>query len=141
MSTESGSERWGNLASTFRTGVDSAALAIAVRPQLFDLPGWARRSVRDHQGQRSQAAPDQATTHPQADPGSVPATEGAEAGEPQARRHRRLGSPRGLLGPGARILREVPRELDGFIVPDERLNPDAEGWLSATPSDPQAPAT
>lgn len=42
MSTESGSERWGNLASTFRTGVDSAALAIAVRPQLFDLPGSAR---------------------------------------------------------------------------------------------------
>ena len=37
---------------------------------------------------------------------------------------RRLGGPRGVRRGRARVLRELPNQLDGFEVPDERLNPN-----------------
>ena len=51
--------------------------------------------------------------------------EGAEAGRAGAGADRRLGGPRGVRARSrSAILRELPNQLDGFEVPDEKLNPN-----------------
>ena len=47
------------------------------------------------------------------------------AGRPRSGGRRRLGDPRGVLRPGARAsCASCRHQLDGFEVPDERLNPN-----------------